>query len=194
MADKVTFDADYFNTLYRQDIDPWHFRTSEYERRKYAETLAALPRDRYEHIIELGSSIGELSVLLGARAERLTGVDTSDVAITAARKRCAGMSHVAFEQAQLPQGEWATQAGADALVISEVLYYLSSEELAVMTQRMSRLATMADIVLVHWTGDTNYPMTGDDASEQFIRAFPQRRWLTSRRTGYRVDVTCAVAA
>ena len=38
---------DKLTRLYEESADPWGFETSAYERRKYALTLAALPRERY---------------------------------------------------------------------------------------------------------------------------------------------------
>jgi hypothetical protein len=39
--------SDFSEQLYADNIDPWDFTTNWYERRKYALTLAALPRKRY---------------------------------------------------------------------------------------------------------------------------------------------------
>ena len=36
--------ADFFDTLYQADPDPWRFETSDYEAAKYAATIAALPQ------------------------------------------------------------------------------------------------------------------------------------------------------
>ena len=51
-------DRDYFEGIYADGPDPWGFETSEYERRKYDLTLAALPRRRYARALEPGCSIG----------------------------------------------------------------------------------------------------------------------------------------
>ena len=56
--------AEYFEAMYRESQDPWSLSTRWYERRKYALTVAALPRARYRSAFEPGCSVGELSALL----------------------------------------------------------------------------------------------------------------------------------
>jgi SAM-dependent methyltransferase len=185
MAD-VTFNRDYFDALYRSNVDPWQFRSSSYEKEKYAATVAALPRSRYEHILELGSSIGELTALLAGRAGHVTGVETSPVAIATAQSRCSAYENVSFVQAHLPGGDWT--AAADAVLLSEVLYYLTAEDIDRLARRLSSCAPDADRVLVNWTGETNYPMTGDGAAERFIAASPGFWVRTERTPCYRLDV------
>lgn len=182
----VTFDQAYFDSLYRDNPDPWQFRVSTYEKEKYAATLAALPCTRYEHILELGSSIGELTALLATRAARVTGVETSPIAIATAQARCSVCPNVSFVQAHLPHGDWVQRA--DAIVISEVLYYLNAEDIDVLASRISACAPDADVILVHWTGPTNYPLSGDDAAERFIAASGVYSPRTFREPKYRLDV------
>lgn len=190
MAD-VVFDQDYFDALYREHPDPWAFRSSAYEKAKYAATLAALPRPRYDHILELGSSIGELSAMLADRAARVTGVETSPVAMATARERCASIGNVAFVQAHLPHGDWMHDA--DAVVLSEVLYYLAAHEVDDVAARLALRVPSADFVLVHWIGETNYPLTGDVAAERFIAAFSGHAVHRARTSSYRLDVITAIA-
>ena len=61
----------YFEEMYRDDTDPWGFETSPYEHRKYAVTVASLPRCHYRTAYEPGCSVGVLSELLAARCDRL---------------------------------------------------------------------------------------------------------------------------
>ena len=51
----------YFEEMYREDADPWGFETSPYEHRKYAVTVASLPKLRYRSAYEPGCSVGVLS-------------------------------------------------------------------------------------------------------------------------------------
>ena len=46
---KTSLPSTYFTALYAADADPWRFATSDYEREKYAATLAALPRPTYRN-------------------------------------------------------------------------------------------------------------------------------------------------
>ena len=185
----VEFDQDYFDALYKGNPDPWDFRSSEYERQKYQCTLAVLPKSRYRHMLELGSSIGELTVLLSPLAGRITGVETSALALVTATERCAHLANVSFVHAHLPDGPWAVPA--DAVMLSEILYYLTPDDIERLARRLMRCAPQADMVLVHWTGATNYTLTGDAAAETFIRAMHTHRARTFRAPRYRLDLlTC----
>jgi Nodulation protein S (NodS) len=63
-----------FEARYRADPDPWGYTGSDYERSKYAATLAACGDGPFAHALELGGSIGVFSALLapccGARCTR----------------------------------------------------------------------------------------------------------------------------
>jgi len=185
MAD-VTFDQGYFDAMYRANPDPWEFRSSQYEQSKYAATLAALPGPRYAHALELGCSIGELTCQLATRVDRLTAVDTSAVALTLARTACQSFPHVEFVQAHLPGGNWARHA--DLVLLSEILYYLDEASVRLVARQLRDAAPDADMVLVHWTGETNYPMTGDDATAAFLDELSPTRVESFRAPAYRLDV------
>jgi hypothetical protein len=47
MRKSGTLPSEYFEEKYQADIDPWRFKTSEYERDKYQATLGSLTKDRY---------------------------------------------------------------------------------------------------------------------------------------------------
>ena len=108
----------YFERIYARKDDPWGFETSEYERRKYEQTLLHLPKTRYTRGLEVGCSIGVLTRLLAERCDRLVGVDVSEQALERARLRCAGMVHVEFRcmhmPAEMPDGLF------DLIILSEV--------------------------------------------------------------------------
>jgi hypothetical protein len=57
----------------------------------------------------------------------------------------------------------------DLILLSEVVYYLSREDVGRLATRVTRsLAPDGSVILVHWTGSTNYPLSGDEAVELFI--------------------------
>jgi hypothetical protein len=102
---KPTLGREYFEAIYAADPDPWKFATSDYERRKYAVTLSALPRARYTSGLEIGCSIGVLTKILGARCDSVLGVDVAASALSQARQRCAMLPNVWFAQLAAP-GQW----------------------------------------------------------------------------------------
>ena len=62
--------ASSFDEKYRDLGDPWHFRTSRYEQRRYGIAMALLPALRYRRAFEPGCSVGELTARLAFRATR----------------------------------------------------------------------------------------------------------------------------
>lgn len=181
--------AEYFDAKYGTDPDPWRFATSDYERAKYAATLAALPRARYESALEVGCAIGVLTPALAPRCDRLVAVDVAPVALEQARARCAELSNVWIQAARVP-GDWP-EGSYDLILLSEVVYYLDGEDVERLGRRVGvSCRASTDIVLVHWTGETDYPLTGDEAAETFIRATaPFARPIHRSRTdAYRLDV------
>ena len=81
-----TISPDYFEDLYATNIDPWKFASSEYEREKYAQTLAALPEASYGRALEVGCSIGVLTYQLASRCQYLLAVDAARAPLEEARQ------------------------------------------------------------------------------------------------------------
>lgn len=147
----------YFEQLYRDDADPWLVRQRWYEERKRALLLASLPQRRYRHAYEPGCGNGELTVELARRCNHVLAADLSDAALRLARQRLldAGQdAHVSLAQHRLPQDWPRILPGADKfdlIVLSEIAYYLSPEELArVVEHSVASLAPGGSIVLCHW--------------------------------------------
>jgi cyclopropane fatty-acyl-phospholipid synthase-like methyltransferase len=177
---------DYFEALYAGGADPWEFATSEYERRKYDATLAALPA-RIGAGFEIGCAIGVLTARLAARCDRLLAVDTAENALAQARTRCAGHPNVTIARMHVP-AEWPDGA-FDAILISEVLYYLAPADRAEIARRVrASLAPRGHVLLVHYILPTDYPATGDAASEDFIAATGLAPILQRREAAYRLDL------
>jgi len=159
-----TLPSDYFEDKYKSDIDPWRFRTSGYEQEKYVATVAALTKPLYDMALEAGCSIGVLSRLLAPRCARLVAIDASATAIAAAK--ASGPSNVSFEVQRLP--EQFPAGRFDLIVLSEILYYFSRSDLMrVAAGCVEAIAPEGEILLCHWLGETDYPLTGHEASDLF---------------------------
>lgn len=173
-----TLPAEYFEGRYREDIDPWDFRSSAYEREKYDATLIALGKPTYKRVLEVGCSIGVLTTKLARRSEQLLAIDASQTAIDAASEDPP--SNVTFEKKVLP-GEFP-KGPFDLIVLSEILYYFSETDLRVVADLCcAALAPDGEMALCHWLGETDYPLTGCQASDIFADAVvmraPSRRIL-----------------
>ena len=176
-----------FDRLYARDPDPWDFHTSQYERDKYAATLAALPPQRFKSGFEVGCSIGVLTRQLAERCDALLAVDVAEAALTAARENCVGLTHVEIRRLRVP-AEWPPGM-FDLIVLSEVLYFLGPEDLAATARLAAKsLASDGVALLVNWTGPTNSPCTGDEAAQLFIGEAKLTPALQRREAQYRLDL------
>jgi predicted TPR repeat methyltransferase len=189
---EASLPATYFDALYAEKADPWQFATSDYERAKYAATLAALPQPRYRAALEVGCSIGVLTRQLADRCDALLALDIAARALDQARARCADLTQVRFEQRTLPP-EWP-EGMFDLILLSEVVYYLDRDDVGrLAAQACQAIEPGGDVVLVHWLGETHYPLTGDEAATAFIDACGGRLRVRhqARTSDYRLDVLSA---
>ena len=158
----TTMDPGYFRDLYASSADPWGMTDRWYETRKYALSLALLPRERYASAFEPGCSIGVLTARLAPRCDRLLACDTAAAAVESARARTAGLPGVRVEQRAIPR-QWPPEPSFDLIVLSELLYYFGDTDLDEVL-RLSTRALRPDghLLAVHWRHDAaDYPRTGD---------------------------------
>jgi cyclopropane fatty-acyl-phospholipid synthase-like methyltransferase len=162
-----TLRPEYFDSLYAADPDPWQFGASPYERDKYALTLEAMPKSRYRLALEVGCSIGVLTRLLASRCDALVAIDAAQTPLLEARRRCADLPDVRFEHMFVPE-EWPDGV-FELILLSEVVYYLSRDDVGRLAANVANsMAKGGSVILVHWTGPTNYPLSGDEAAALFV--------------------------
>jgi hypothetical protein len=154
----------YFEGMYRDNVDPWDFESSPYEQRKYAVTVASLPRTRYRSAYEPGCSVGVLTELLATRCDRLLCSDIIPAVLQRAEARFGPRSHVSFEDRTIPS-QWPT-GPFDLVVLSEIAYYFDETDLGQVVDCIMRSTTKsAHVIGVHWRGETDYPLSGDRCHE-----------------------------
>jgi trans-aconitate methyltransferase len=186
---RPTLKADHFDALYAANPDPWNFAASPYERAKYTLTLDAIPKSRSPSALEVGCSIGVLTRLLASRCESLLAVDAAQAPLVEARRRCADLPGVRFEQMFVPE-QWPGGV-FDLILLSEVVYYLSREDVGRLATSVTHsLAPVGSVILVHWTGSTDYPLSGDEAVALFIERLGSACVVerTDRYAEFRLDV------
>jgi SAM-dependent methyltransferase len=189
MRKTASLDAAYFDGLYADKPDPWDFETSDYEARKYDATITALGEERAGRGLEVGCSIGILTRRLAARCDALVATEVSRAALDQAKARCGDLANVDF---RLVTGAAEGFDGAyDLIVLSEVVYYWDDDDLdAVAAGIRATLAPGGRLLLVHYTLETDYPKSGDDA----VTALGERLAgfvggeISRRAEAYRLDL------
>jgi SAM-dependent methyltransferase len=168
-----------FEARYRADPDPWGYTHSEYEREKYAATLAACGPGPFARALELGASIGVFSELLAPRCRRLITVDAAPTAVATARARLSAQTQVEVILGEIPA---AIPAGTyDLVVASEILYYLSPDRLdATLAVLAKRLAPGARLVAVHWRPEGPERPFDAESAHATLR---DQRWLDAEHRG-----------
>jgi len=139
----------HFDELFRLDADPWRTRTRWYERRKRALLLAVLPQERYKRACEPGCGAGETTAALARRCGSVVASDASAAAVRHARERLVAFSNVSVDRARMPD-DWPS-GSFDLVVVSELGYYLSDEELRRLGEACrASLTDSGTLVACHW--------------------------------------------
>ena len=119
----MTLGPGYFDEMYAAAPDPWSLRTRWYEPRKYAMSIAMLPRQRYRDAFEPGCSVGVLTGMLAPRCDRLLSCD-----VAAGRGEDRGRTHriLSERHGRAPGHSPGLADGRfDLIVLSEFLYYFA---------------------------------------------------------------------
>jgi len=151
----------FFEDFYGDAVDPWGFSTRWYEERKRDLTMACLPRQRFTSGFEPGCSIGVLTAALALRCDRLLATDIAEQPLRIARERLADFSGVRFEHLAVPHA-WPEDR-FDVIVLSEVAYYCSADDLELLLDRaVDSLTPDGVLIACHWRHRVqDYPLTGD---------------------------------
>ncbi|WP_329042193.1 nodulation S family protein [Streptomyces sp. NBC_00178] len=161
--------AGYFEEMYRGSRDPWRLQERWYEQRKYALTVASLPRPHYRRAFEPACSVGQLTRLLAGRCDELIAADRIESAVATARRHTADLGHVEVTRLTVPH-EWP-EGTFDLIVFSELLYYFDERRLDELLSRATgSLDVGGTLVTVHW----NHPVqehlyTGAQLAERLSR-------------------------
>ncbi|GAA0468046.1 methyltransferase [Actinoplanes capillaceus] len=151
---ETTVSLDYFTGLYLAKDDPWDIASKWHDRRKFAVTMASLPRERYERCYEPGASVGTLTRMLAGRCGEVLAVDSVPEAVGLLRQNTADLPNVRAERAELPAE--LPDGTFDLVVIGDLLYYLSAADLtALLDGLVQRLEPGGDLVSVHFRDREN---------------------------------------
>lgn len=115
--------------------DPWNYG-SEYEQKKYAQSLSLVPEQSLARVAEVACAEGHFTAMLAPRVGRLFASDISPVALERTRDRCRAWSNITYTVLDILTDE--LPAGMDLIVCSEVLYYLPEHRLPWIVEKLSR--------------------------------------------------------
>lgn len=182
--------AKYFDDIFGSDDDPWNLASSDYEAAKFAYTHDVLADRRYAHALEIGCAHGVLTSHLAPMCDSLLAIDISTKALTKARERVGDCPGVTLAQMAFPQETPAADA-FDLVVLSEVAYYWGLVDLdrAALWLR-DHVAAGGRVILVHYTGETDYPHSGDEAVDALWTELGSdfEVELAERKAKYRLDL------
>ncbi|GAA2469056.1 SAM-dependent methyltransferase [Winogradskya humida] len=163
-----SFTLDHFVNLYLAKDDPWDNASKWSDQRKYAVTLASLPRARYRNAYEPGCAVGILTAMLAPRCDSLLAVDAVGAAVSQARDAVADFPGVRVEEALLPADLPAETF--DLIVVGDLLYYLNAADLAATIDGLiTRLEPEGDLALAHFRDrDNGGNYDGFNAHAEFL--------------------------
>lgn len=153
----------HFDAMYAADPDPWGYRLSWYEHRRYALLTAMLHKPTYERGFEPGCSNGTLTSALALRCTTLQAWDGSNEAVQLTRDACLEYPHVSVHHCSVPR-HWPT-GSFDLIVLADFLYYLPPADIHEVLARTAGSAQAGCMVLAgHWRGlADDFATAGGDA-------------------------------
>lgn len=186
MGDACSDRSKTFDALFLRHRDPWDFETSAYERDKRAATIAALKGARFHSALEIGCATGVLTQALARHCDALLALDVSSEALSIALEQTPSGQNIQYRQAEVPR-DWP-DGSFDLIVLSEVLYFLTADEIAAVSHRaLDVLERDGLCLLVNWTGPNDLPVGGEEAADLFARSSGWRREAPQIASSYRID-------
>lgn len=182
--------AQYFDDIFGSDDDPWNLASSAYEAAKFVHTHDVLADRRYGRALEIGCAHGVLTRQLAPLCDRLLAIDISTKALAKAQERVGDRPGVSLARMAFPHEAPETE-DFDLVVLSEVAYYWDLVDLDRAAEWLrGHLSPDGRVILVHYTGNTDYPHSGDEAVDALwsTLAADFDVGLAERRDTYRLDL------
>lgn len=171
--------------------DPFGFDRNPEERLKFDRTLAVCGDGPLGRVLELGCAVGSFTEVLATRASDVLALDVSQAAVDQVARRLQDQPNVRAAAMTIP-AEFPDET-FDLVVASDVLYYLSVEELKRCVTRIELcLAAGGAFVAVHYVPRMGSVLNGDEAHDVVVahttltHVLAERTEFGAGRT-YRVD-------
>lgn len=142
----------YFEARYRRR-DPYLTATNPLEIEKLETTFNSIKNRHYKHILDIGCGEGYLVKKLIPIADKITALDISKIALNRARNRLRDRENIKFTRQDILKYE--TTERFDLIICSEVLFYLKTEDIHCLAERLTEwLLPNGYLLLVHIYGRT----------------------------------------
>ena len=171
--------------------DPFGFDLKPEERLKFRRTLEVCGEGALGRVLELGCAVGSFTELLAPRATDVLAVDVSQAAVDQVARRLRDHPNVRAKALTIP-AEFPDET-FDLVVASDVLYYLSIQDLQRCLARIeAALSDGGAFVAVHYVPRMGSVLNGDEAHD-VVAAHSTLRHVCAERTEfgagrtYRVD-------
>lgn len=184
---------DGFARKFAEDPDPWQTWDNADERLKRAAILHAVPSGPSGRMLELAAGNGSNSAELAARALRLDATEATREGVRLVQN--AIKDHAPRASAsQLVAPASPPRDTYDAIVIAELLYYLTPRDMQLLAVQVAeRLRKGGTLVLAHHRITFyDFAQHAERIHERFLRSSGGRwRCRTVRRTGRWIVTQCA---
>lgn len=190
MMRRSSLDATYFDDIFASDDDPWSLASSSYEAAKFDHTHDVLADRRYATALEVGCAHGVLTDRLVPLCDSLLAIDISTPALAKANKRVGDRPGVVLQKMAFPKQTPQDQP-FDLIVLSEVAYYWDVVDLDRASEWLrEHVREGGRLLLVHYIGETDYPQSGDDATDALWSGLLDTFQVehAERRDHYRLDL------
>lgn len=188
-------DLDGFGAKFAGSDDPWSTFTNRDEAVKRAAILHALGPGPWGRVLELASGNGSNSAALAARALRLDAAEGTAEGAALTAHAIAGAPRARASVLVLPGR--APRPGYDAIVLAELLYYLSPRDMAQVARDAAALLLPGGrLVLAHHRVDFHdFAQHAHGIHGRFLRA-TRRHWAVRavRATGRWRVIGCTLKA
>src|SRR5882762_1025099 len=146
-----------FERLYLENPDPWNYRSSEYERRKYERVLACALKWRSASgsALEVGCSVGVFSGMLARHFDKVTAIDVSKEALAAATHHNHALKNVRFMHRELQSLD--TDDQYDVIFCAEILYYIAKKDVPIVCQQLEKHLSAGGAILLVTGVSTDQP-------------------------------------
>lgn len=166
----MTTREQHFDDLFETNADPWGYADLWDEQRRHALMLTMLDSPRYRRTFEPGCASGVFTAGLAERSDELVAWDWSQNAVELARRRVVAHPNVEVVHGSVPDA-WP-DSQFDLIVLSDFLYYLTSEAIEHVASRVSQSLDSGGLLMTcHWRGVAHdFSTAGGDEVHRLLRS------------------------